>query len=291
MMVRVRFGPAGKPPWFKCKMHEVPILLREEGLDAFEFQAVRMGMPEKVVKIEDARLLAKNAAENDVLMSIHAPYFINFSSEKESTVKMSKLRLLSTIKVAQWMNAKMVVFHPGYYGKLSKEEALKKVIDSLKEVAEKMRELGIKDVYMGPETMGKLSQVGSLDEIIKMCQEVEFTRPTIDWAHIHAREQGLFKTVDDYLKIIDRIENELGSEYIENLHCHFTFVEYGEKGEIRHHTLEEEEFGPPFDKLAEAILEAGINCTIISESPILDRDAIKMKEILESLQEKLGKKT
>lgn len=279
MADRPRFGPAGRPPWFKCDMTEVPLLLRDEGLDAFEFQAVRMGMPHQRFSKEKAETLGRNARECDVLLSLHGPYFINLSGAPE-TVEKSIERLVSSAILASWMGARVVVFHPGYYGKLGREEALRSCIQALSRAVERVKSLGIKGVEYGPETTGKLSQVGSLDEILRMCEEVDMVRPVVDWAHIHAREGGSIRGLEDYLRIIEAIESRLGSEAAENLHTHFTHVEYGSKGEIRHHTLDEEGYGPPFRPLAEAIAELGLRPTIISESPILDRDAVKMKDIL-----------
>ncbi len=284
MADRPRFGPAGRPPWFKCDMTEVPILLREEGLDAFEFQAVRMSMPHQRFSREKAEALGRNARECDVLLSLHGPYFINLSGAPE-TVEKSIQRLVSSAVLASWMGAGVVVFHPGYYGKLGREEALRSCIEALSKAVEEVKSMGIKGVEFGPETTGKLSQVGSLDEILTMCEEVDMVRPVVDWAHVHAREGGSIKGLDDYLRIIEAIESRLGSDAAKDLHTHFTHVEYGSRGEIRHHTLEEGDYGPPFRPLAEVIAELGLRPTIISESPILDKDAVRMRDILRRVLE------
>jgi len=143
-----------------------------------------------------------------------------------------------------------------------------------------MKALGIKNVKLGPETMGKLSQFGSLDEVLALCENVEQTQPVIDWAHLHARDRGRFKTVEDFRKVLVEIENRLGAEAVKNMHCHFTKVEFTEKGEKRHHILDEMGYGPDFAVLAKVIAEFRLNPVIISESPILDLDAIKMRDIL-----------
>lgn len=278
--LRVRFGPAGRPPSFKGPIVELPVFLRNEGLDALEYQAVR-GVR---ISEDTAKRLGHVAKECDVLLSLHAPYAINLSSAKKETIEASKERLVASLQAAYWMGAHVVVFHPGYYGKYTPEEALGLCIAALKEVRERAKSLGIQGVLLGPETTGKLSQVGSLEEIIKMCEEVEDTVPVIDWAHIHSREQGLFRSKEDYLRITNIIEERLGHGIVKSLHCHFTKVEYGKKGELRHHPLEAEGYGPPFEPLAELIVEHGYSFTIISESPLLDVDAIRMKSILESIR-------
>lgn len=274
-----KFGPAGKPPRFKGPMLEVPMFLHKEGLDAFEYQAVR-GVR---ISEDEARNLGKKAARYNITLTVHGPYFINLCGKKE-TIEASKKRLIESLKIAEVMNADRVVFHPGYYGDKTKTEALKICIDVMREVISKAKNLGIKKAKLGPETTGKKSQVGSLDEVLNMCIEVESTVPTIDFAHIHARGLGSIKSKEDYAKILDKIERVLGSEAVKHMHCHFTLVEYGKGGEIRHHTLDEEEYGPSFHQLAEVIVERGIEPVIISESPVLDIDAIKMKRILEDIK-------
>jgi len=278
--MRTRFGPAGRPINYKGPTENIPEYLRtEEGLDAFEYQAVR-GV--KISK-DKAQILGESAKKFDVLLSLHAPYAINLASSSESTRKASVERLIRSLEAAKWMGARIVVFHPGYYGKFSKEEALKLCIKMLKDARERADSLGFKEVFLGPETMGKLSQVGSLDEIITMCESVPKTLPVIDWAHIHARTKGGLKSKDDYLKVLSTIEDRLGSDVVKTLHCHFTKVEFSDKGERRHRRLDEEGFGPHFEQLATIIVENGYSFTIISESPVLDKDAIVMKRILEQI--------
>lgn len=282
MADRPRFGPAGVPPTFrmlKAKLEDVPKLLRDEGLDAFEYQAVRWGAKPQM-KREEAEKLGLKAAENDVWLSVHGSYFINFCGGKE-VIEASKQRLIACATAAEWMKAHTVVFHPGFYGKVPRTEVFKNCLEALKDVIESLKALNIRSVKIGPETMGKPSQLGSLEEILSLCEEVEQTQPVIDWAHLHARENGLFKTIDDFRKVIETIEKRLGTEAIKNMHCHFTKVEFTEKGEKRHHVLEEEGYGPNFVMLAKVVVEFDLKPVIISESPILDLDAMKMREILE----------
>lgn len=277
-----RFGPAGVPPAFramKAGLADVPRLLREEGLDAFEYQAVRWGAKPQI-KREDAEKLGLKAKENDVWISLHGSYFINFCGEKD-VIEASKQRLIACITAAEWMKAYVVVFHSGFYGKRPQKEAFTNCLEALKEVVEAMRTLGIKNVKIGPETMGKSSQLGSLDEVLSLCEEVEQTQLVVDWAHLHARDRGRFKTVDDFRKVIVEIENRLGTEAVKDMHCHFTKIEFTDKGEKRHHTMDEADYGPDFTMLAKVIAEFKLKPVIISESPILDADAIKMRDIVQ----------
>ena len=277
-----RFGPAGVPPWFKAMkaaLTDVPRLLREEGLDAFEYQAVRWGAKPQI-KREDAEKLGLKTKENDVWISLHGSYFINFCGEKD-VIEASKQRLIACISAAEWMKAYVVVFHSGFYGKRPQKEAFTNCLEALKEVVEAMRTLGIKNVKIGPETMGKPSQLGSLDEVLSLCEEVEQTQLVVDWAHLHARDKGRFKTIDDFREVAVEIENRLGTEAVKDMHCHFAKVEFTDKGEKRHHIMDEADFGPDFTMLAKVIAEFKLKPVIISESPILDMDAIKMRDILQ----------
>ncbi len=285
--MRVRFGPAGAPINYKGKTEEIPRYLRvEEGLDAFEYQAVRSIR----ISQEKATKLGEIAREYDVQLSLHAPYAINLAALNEEKKKASISRLVRSMQTAYWMKAKIVVFHPGYYLKRSPEEALREVINCLKKIVEECESLGIKGVYLGPELTGKKSQVGSLSEIINICKAIDIARPVIDWAHLHAREGGCLNTKEDYLRVLDTIERELGSDIVKGLHCHFTRVEFTEKGERKHHTLDETDYGPDFEPLAEIIVENGYSFTIISETPLLDLDAIKMKQIYLRIKERYGRK-
>jgi deoxyribonuclease-4 len=281
MAERPRFGPAGIPPSFKAMkatLIDVPKLLREEGLDAFEYQAVRWGIKPQIGQA-DAEKFGLKARENDVLLSLHASYFINFCGNKE-TIEASKARLIACATAAQWMHAQVIVFHPGFYGRKTTKEAFTNCLEALRDVVERLRSLGIKNVRLGPETMGKRSQLGSLDEVLELCENVEQTQPVIDWAHLHAREKGLFKTAEDFRRVIEMIEKRLGTESVKSMHCHFTKVEFTDRGEKCHHTMDEAEYGPNFEMLAEVIAEFKLSPVIISESPVLDVDAIKMRDIV-----------
>jgi len=284
---RPRFGPAGIPPVFKfmkATLSDIPRLLREEGLDAFEYEAVQWGKKPQMRK-EEAQKLEVEAKRNDVWLSLHGSYFINFCGEK-AIVEASKQRLIACATAAEWMSAHVVVFHPGFYGKKSPMEALKTCTEALEDVVENMVSLGIRNVRIGPETMGRTYQLGSLDEALNLCETVERTQLVVDWSHLHARDRGCFRTVEDFRKVAGRIENRLGTDSLKTLHCHFTKIEFTDKGERRHHALQEARYGPDFRLLARVIVEFDLKPVIISESPILDLDAIKMRDIL---QEELDK--
>jgi deoxyribonuclease-4 len=287
MADRPRFGPAGVPPLFRilgAQLSDVPRLLREEGLDAFEYQAVRWGQKPQM-KQEDAESLGFQARKSDVLLSLHGSYYVNLCGKKE-VVEASKRRLVACATAAQWMGAYVVVFHMGFYGRVEKSYAFRTCVNALKDIIATMRSLGIQNVKLGPETMGRVFQVGSLDEILTICEEVEQTQLAIDWSHLHARHQGRFRKVDDFRAVVEEVERRLGAEVARNMHCHFSKIEYTDKGERRHHVLDEERYGPDFEMLAEVIADFDMRPVIICETPLLDVDAVKMRETLREVIKK-----
>jgi len=292
MTEHTRFGPAGVPPMFRllgAKMPDVPKLLHEEGLDAFEYQAVQWGQKLQM-KQADAEKLGEEARKNDVRLSMHGSYFVNLAGKRD-VVEASKRRLIACATAADWMGAYVMVFHTGFYGRFEKDFAFKTCLDALKEVSAEMRSRGLK-VKLGPETMGRKFQVGTLDEILTICQEVEGTQLVIDWGHLHALHQGTLKKTEDFKAVAEKVEQKLGIEALKSMHCHFSKIEFTSQGEKRHHSLDEERYGPDFRMLAEVIVDFQMHPTMICESPLLDIDARKMqdimKQVLESKQSKVA---
>src|SRR3989304_4338926 len=276
-----RFGPAGVPPLFRvlgARLSDVPGLLREEGLDAFEYQAVRWGQKPQM-KQEDSEKLGAQARKNDVLLSLHGSYYVNLCGKKE-VAEASKKRLIACATAADWMGAYVVVFHMGFYGRVEKSYAFRNCVNALKDIIEAMNNLGIRKVNLGPETMGRIFQLGTLDEILTICEEVEQTQLVIDWSHLHARHRGLFRKIDDFRAVIEQVEKRLGTQAVRNMHCHFTKIEFTDKGERRHHILDEARYGPDFHMLAEVIAEFNMCPVIICETPLLDVDAVKIRDML-----------
>jgi deoxyribonuclease-4 len=177
------------------------------------------------------------------------------------------------------MGASVIVFHTGFYGKLEKSYAFNSCITALKEVSQTIKDMGLK-VKLGPETMGRKFQVGNIDEIMAICQEVEGTQLVVDWGHLHARDLGLFKKIDDIKAVAEKIEITLGAEALKSVHCHFSKIEFSSQGERKHHILDEPRYGPEFELLAKVIVDFKMYPTVICETPLLDIDALKMKEIL-----------
>jgi len=276
METEVRFGHAGRPIGYRGKTDHICDYIKEIGLDACEYQAT-YGV--KISK-QSALKLKDSAAKNNVLMSIHAPYYINLCSSRDETVKKSIMRLVQSARAAQWLNAYRIVFHTGFYTKYSHEKAMEKCKNAIGELLEKCESNKIKDYVFAPETTGKKSQFGAIAEIIDICQSFDNFEPTVDFAHMYARSGGSIKSKEDYKAVFDKIETELG---LSTLHSHFTKIEYNDTGERKHHILRDENYGPPLTPLLELILENGYNITIICETPLLDIDAVKIKKEFEAI--------
>jgi deoxyribonuclease-4 len=282
-----RFGPAGVPAYFielGAELADVPCLLRQEGLDAFEYQASRWGQVPQM-KRESAEKLGLEAKKNDVLLSVHGSYFINLAGTKE-ILEASKRRLIACATGAHWMGAYLVVFHLGYYGPAGKAKSFSDCVQALKEVVQNMSALGIKNVKLGPETMGKHVQVGSLEEILTMCKTVEGVQLVIDWGHLHARNGGRLVTASDFRAVVEQAEKRLGTEAVRDMHCHFSKIEFTKHGERRHHVLDEKRFGPSFDSFAKVVIDFKLRPVVICETPLLDVDAMKMRDTYLNAAEK-----
>lgn len=279
-----RFGPAGMPTGFKLLKQPVtgvPKYLRDEGLDSFEYQMVRWG-PKPQIRQEMAEQLGKNAVEHDVWLTVHGSYFINLTSANKETLEASKKRLLACVTGANWMGAHIVVFHPGAYAKRPPKQVFETCAKAMEEIVQAMLSLGITKVHLAPEMMGKQAQFGTVEEVCDLCERVDLTEPNVDWAHLHARGHGQFKSVDDVRKVMDTIEKRLGTNALKNLHCHYSHIEFTDKGERRHHNLDRTEYGPDFKFLAELIAERQLNPVIACETPNLDADAVKLRDMVQA---------
>jgi deoxyribonuclease-4 len=267
------FGPAGIP--ITCKGSNIDGLKHSIslGLRAYEVEFVRgVRMSPKMAKeMQEIR------EKNQVRVSCHAPYYINCNNlEKFNT---TKRHLLDCVKVNQDLKFTHIVFHTGCLLGMTRDKALKNSIEAIKKIVKNAYEKGCKDFTFGPETTGKKSQIGTINELITICKEIKECRPVIDWGHLNAYTKGGLKTRKDFLAPLELIKEELGKDYLKGLHCHFSEVEYGEKGEIRHHALGSK-WGPEFKILAGLIKEMNYDFTIISETPLIEQDALKMQEIL-----------
>jgi deoxyribonuclease IV len=278
----IRFGPSGNSEsfyeqGFKSSV-QMPAWLKDLGLTAYEYQC------NKGVKISQltAKQLGEQAVLNNIFLSIHAPYYISMASEEKEKRDNSKRYIIETMEAARWMGAKRIVVHVGSCSKVSREWALDTATKVMKESIIEADKLGLADIIICPEVLGKLNQLGSLDEILKICKIDDRLIPTVDFAHIHARSMGGLNSVYDFEQVMNKIENELGFDRLKNVHIHFSRVEFTSGGEKKHWTLSDIQYGPEFEHLAEVIVKKGMEPVIICESrDCMAEDAIKLKNIYE----------
>lgn len=281
----IKFGPSGCCELFVEQGHkstiEEPKWLSELGLDCFEYS---FG---KGVRISQAtaNLIGEEFKKYNIEISVHAPYFINFATEDEIKANNNIRYLTDSINALINFGGKRVVFHPGSPMKLDRKVAfdiLLKRVDNFLEVFYES-ELS-KDIIICPETMGKLGQLGDLDEIIRICKLDKIFTPCIDFGHLNARENGLFFVKDDYKKVLDKLLDNLGEERVSNMHIHFSKIEYSAKGEVRHLTFADDKYGPPFEPLMEALFDYKLQPYIACESAgTQTMDALTMKKYYNKL--------
>jgi len=261
----IRFGPAGQDdvfPTIHKSVLELPAYLAAKGLEALEYQCGHgIRVSEKT-----ATALGEKAKEHGVAISLHAPYYISLSSEDEEKRLNSLSYILKSAQVVDWMGGQRIVVHSGSVGKGERQAALKLAIDTLVRAQKLLDEEKLSHICICPETMGKMGQLGDLEEVLALCGVDERFIPCIDFGHLNARTQGGVNSYDQIAVVLDEMENALGKERARNFHSHFSKIEYSAKGEVRHLTFEDMQYGPHFEPLARLIMERELTPTIICES-------------------------
>ncbi len=287
--MKAHFGPGGNSEAFyssgRKSTLEAPKWISEIGLDAYEYEAGNGLSASRQSLIS----IGENAKEHGIKLSYHAPYFISLSGIIEEK-RLNSIKYISqSVEAANLLGAETIVIHTGSAAKISRSEAMALAADTLIKTLNAVDTHGIK---LGLETMGKLNQLGTLDEVIELCKIDPILVPVVDFGHINARNFGeSFKTADDYLRIFDKIDKELGSDVAKNLHCHFSKIEWSAGGEKRHLTFEDEIFGPNFEPLIDVIIANNLTPTIICESAgTQSEDSLKMKKYyMEKKNDKITK--
>lgn len=282
----IKFGPSGAPTRFYDEGHktteEMPLWVKQNGLDCFEYsfgRGVNLGEAK-------AKSIAEAFKKENIEISVHAPYFINLATPEAAKAENSFNYILSSAVVGRIMGANRIVFHPAAQGKETRETAVNRTIARLIELKSIIEERGLTDMKFCPETMGKIAQIGTIEEITHFCTLADFYYPTVDFGHVNAREQGSLKTKEDYLVRLKYMINILGYEKVNDMHVHFSKVEYTAKGEKRHLTFEDTIFGPDYKPFIEAIVELNLHPYIVSESAGTQADDAKtMKDYYLSLIE------
>jgi deoxyribonuclease-4 len=278
------FGPGGNSESFYAEGHkgtvEAPAWVAARGLDAYEYEAGNG------LSAGEAALAAVGAAarEHGIAMSFHAPYFISLASKEAEKRKKSIGYIETSLRAAELLGAKTVVVHMGGVAKMTREEGMRLSAETLYDLLETVPDNG---VAIGLETMGKINQLGTLDEVLTLCAMDRRLAPVVDFGHLNARVcgEGGFRVKDDYMRVFDAIACALGDNAAINLHSHFSKIEYTGAGEKRHLTFADDVYGPAFEPLMEAIAELRVCPTIICESAgTMAEDALAMKKQYLSLR-------
>lgn len=284
MQERIKFGPSGACDLFHAEgfahTEQAAAFVKSHGLDCFEYSFGRG------VRMTEGKAcsIAKAFLKEGVEISAHAPYFINFANPDEEMVAKSYGYVLDTAKICKLMGGNRVVFHPAAQGKTSREEAVELTKDRLKILRDYLYANGLETMKICPETMGKLAQIGTVEEVTAFCEIDPVYTPCVDFGHINARENGTLKTAADYRVRLEYMLERLGFDRMVNFHIHFSKIMYSVKGEIKHLTFEDEVYGPEFEPLAVALKDLKLQPYIVSESAGTQTlDAAQMKKIYAAL--------
>ncbi len=276
----IKFGPSGNSFAFAeagySKSEDSATWVKNLGLNCFEYSFGRG------VSLTDERAKSIGEAFKDagVEISVHAPYYINFANPDDEMAKKSYAYVIQSANKVRIMGGKRIVFHPASQGKMSRENAVELTKTRLKNLRDIIYEQGLQDLIYCPETMGKLGQIGTIEEVTEFCKIDKIYIPAVDFGHVNARECGSLKTEKDYLDRLTYMIDELGYEKMKHFHVHFSKIEYSAKGEVRHLTFEDEHYGPNFAPLSSALKKLKLQPFIVCESAgTQDIDAVNMQNI------------
>lgn len=278
----IKFGPSGFCEEFSNNYkstEDMPKWLENHNLKCYELSftnGVRLSF-------ETAEKYGKLFAEKNIEVSVHAPYYINFANPDPIMIEKSNGYIIESLKRMKFLGSKKLVFHPGTQMKMTREEAFENTYNNIKTLLKVLDEQGFDDFYLCPETMGKHGQIGTIEEIAKICALDNRLIPTIDFGHINSFNGGSLKTEEDYADIFEILKNYLGERF-NKIHIHFSKIEYGKKGEIRHLTFDDRVYGPEFEPLAKVLKKYNIEACVISESSgTQTKDASIMQNIYQSV--------
>lgn len=277
----IRFGPSGNSTSFYDSGHkhtyQAPAWLNNLGLNAFEYSFGR-GIS---LKEETAVQIKNEALKYDIALSVHAPYYINLVNDHPEKIEKNIKYFTESFEAATYLGAKRLVFHPGA-AKTDRKADLELAKKNTRLVLDIKKELGYDNIIICPETMGKIKQLGDLEEVLSICLVDDSIIPAIDFGHLHTRGLGAIKDKNDYIKILDTMESMIGYERTKIMHVHFSKIEFNEHGERYHVTFANEKCGPEFSPLAELLFERKLTPTIICESKgTMAEDALTMKNMYE----------
>ena len=272
-MDKLNFITAGVPLKAGNKGYEAGFkVINDMGLDGLELEFVRG------VRISDVSRKAVSAAKK--VITAHAPFYVNLNAREEDKVEASIQRIIETAQTANELGGYSITFHAGFYLGMDKESVYKQIRDKIEVITTKLGKVNNK-IWIRPETTGKATQWGDLEEIVRLSKEFETVLPCVDFSHLHARYNGISNTYDEFAKIFETIGNELGQTALDNFHAHIAGIEYGAKGEKKHLNLVESDMN--YKDLLKAFKSFDVKGAVVCESPNIEDDAKLMKDYYMSL--------
>jgi len=265
----IHVGPAGYPAGSKGPLDAVE-RASASGFGALEFQFVRQARMEE----GNARAAGRRAQELGVLLSAHAPYYINFNSPRAETREKSLEWVLKSARICHQLGAWVLVLHAASYSRTDPEECTQAVVGALLECRRRMGEEDIGNVLLGLETMGKKGSWGTIEEVGEAVRLVPGVVPVLDFAHVHARSGGGLRSRRDFERTLDAVR----AFYHGDMHCHFSCIEFTAQGERRHLPLEAR--SPDYAPLVPLLRRHDGRITLISETPPPEEGAAGMLALL-----------
>lgn len=249
---------------------------RELGLDAMELEFVHSINVSK----EKAPEVKKISEKENILLTCHASYYINLNAVEPQKRGASRSRIVSAAKTLNACGGYSVCFHPGFYLKMEPKKVYAKVKEQLGKVLEQVQTFS-KDIWIRPETTGKPTQFGSLDELVDLSSEFDHVLPVIDFSHLHARSNGKFNSKEEFEQVLELVEKKLGKQALNNMHMHLSGINYTEKGERNHLLLDESDMN--YKGVLQALKDFNAKGVLVCESPITDDDALLLQKTFEKL--------
>lgn len=275
----IKFGPSGNSDAFYASgrkhTYEEGEFLHRLGLDCFEYSFGRgVSMSD-----ETAAKIRAEFKKYGLEISVHAPYYTNFANPDPEMINKSIGYVISSVTACKKLGGERTVVHPAACGKSTRGEAVARAKSNLMLLAEELDKLGF-DFKVCLETMGKINQIGTVEEVVDFCTLYKGFYPCFDFGHINSYTRGGIKSKDNYRRILDHAIDRLGFEKASVMHVHFSKIQYGDKGEIRHLTFEDTKYGPEYAPLGELFEEYGMSPYIICESNgTMSDDALAMKKM------------
>ncbi len=264
----LRTDKTGYPNAFK--------VLSDLNLDGMELEfvhGVRM-------KPESQEFVKKIIKEKNFVVTAHGPYYINLNSKEEEKVDASITRILDTARMAHSLGAYSITFHAAFYMSEDKDKVYNQVEKTMATICDTLKKEKV-DIWVRPETTGKGTQWGDVDEVIRLSKSFDKVLPCIDFSHIHARYNGISNTYDEFARIFEKIGNELGQSALDNFHAHLAGIAYSAKGEKNHLNLEESDMN--YKNLLKAFKDFNVKGALVCESPNIEEDAMLIKKYYQSL--------